>query len=263
MEEQKKGFFELLDKKQSFVFGIVAGFLVLCTIGFFILLGVVLKGGVVKGGVAVNDKSDTAGTVTTDGSGNVAGPAEFSKCLDSGSMAAKVNAELSLGESLGVRGTPATFINGYLVSGALPYEALKQVVDALLAGKTPDFDFLKSDTGKVEQVKMPELADAIWQGNTKAKVTVVEFSDFECPYCQRFLPTINKLVADYKDKIKFTFQTFPLSFHPNAQKASEAFQCAKVQGKGWEMHDQLFALGEQQQLNVNSYKTAAVELGLE
>lgn len=254
MDEQKKGLFELLDRKQSFIFGLVAGFLVLCTIGFFVLLCVVLKGSNTAD-VKASDK--TSGAVE-----KVTGPKQFSDCLDSGKTAAKVAQDQQLGESLGVGGTPATFVNGYLISGALPYTAVKQVVDTALAGKTPDFDFMKSDTGKVEKVNVPELKDAIWRGNQNAKITVVEFSDFECPYCQRFTPTIDQLLNEYKDKIKLTYLTFPLSFHANAQKAAEAFECAKEQGKGWEMHDKLFQLGAQQQLGVDSVKKAAAELGL-
>ncbi len=263
MEESKKGLFELLDKKQSFLFGIVGGLLVLCTIGFFILLAVVLSGtGTAK--VA----GDTTGTVVNNNAGavagNVVGPKQFTSCLSSGQTASAVASEQSLGESLGVQGTPATFINGYLVSGALPYTMLKQVVDTLLAGKTPDFDFMKDQqTGKIIKVTMPELKDAAWRGGSNAKVTLVEFSDFECPYCQRFVPTIDQLLAEYKDQVKFTYYTFPLtSIHANSEKAAEAFQCAKVQGKGLEMHDKLFKLGEQQQLNLNGYYTAANELGL-
>lgn len=255
MEENKKGLFELLNTKQALLFGIIAGFLVLCTIGFFILLVYVLSGNTSSNGT-------TVGTVTVNG--KVVGPKEFSACLDTGKTAAMVSAEQSLGESLGVQGTPATFINGYLLSGALPYEAVKGTVEAVLAGRDPakEKTWDTEHYGALTKYNVPEIKDAIWRGNANAKVTVVEWSDFECPYCQRFVPTIAQLLTEYKDQVRFSYQTFPLSFHANAQKAAEAYECAKEQGKGWEMHDKLYELGAQQKLGVDSIKAAAVELGL-
>lgn len=260
MEETKKGFFEMLDKKYAFLFGMGAGFLVLCTLGFFILLFYVMGGN--AGTAKIGDNADDSNNAVVQ-TGSVVGPKQFSECLDNGKMASEVKKEQQLGESLGVRGTPATFVNGYLVSGALPYDMLKQVVDAVLAGKVPDFDFMKSETtGKVEKTNLPDLGDVDWRGNKDAKVTIVEFSDFECPYCQRFVPSIDQLLEEYGTKVRFVYMSFPLSFHPNAQKASEAYQCAKAQGKGWEMHDKLYELGEASQLSIDSYKKTANELGL-
>lgn len=80
-------------------------------------------------------------------------------------------------------------------------------------------------------------------GNENAKVTVVEFSDFQCPYCEKFFTdTFSQLKTDYIDsgKIKFAFRHFPLPFHQNSQKAHEASECANEQGKFWDYHDLLF-----------------------
>lgn len=251
MEQEKKSFFELLSKTQAFVLGTVGAFLVLCTIGFFLLLAVMLSGDKVF-----------IGSSETNGDDGFVGPKKFSECLDSGKMAAKVSADGQLGASLGVQGTPALFVNGYFIAGAYPYEAIKIVLDAVLAGQTPKWD--EANYGKLEKVNMPELKDAIWKGNKSAKVSLVEFSDFECPYCSKFAPTIDKVLADYADKVKFTYYNFPLSFHANAQKAAEAFECAKEQDEelGWEMHDKLFELSAQSKLNVENGKKAASELGL-
>lgn len=246
MDEQKKGLFELLDRKQAFIFGIVEGILVLCTIGFFILLGITLSGGVSVGGSKTGDSFNA--------------PKKFSECLDTGKTASLVSADQSLGVSLGVQGTPATFINGYLVSGNYPYEAVKGVVDALLAGKVPTWNV--EQYGELTKTEMPELSDAIWKGGEDAKVTIIEFSDFECPYCAKFTPTMDRILTEYGDKLKFTYRHFPLSFHPNAQKAAEAFECAKEQGKAFEMHDKLFELSSQSKLGVDNFKKAADELKL-
>jgi len=101
------------------------------------------------------------------------------------------------------------------------------------------------------------------KGNPNAKVTIVEFSDFECPFCGRyFSETYGQLNDEYikTGKIRYVFRDFPLGFHQYAQKASEAAQCANDQGKFWEMHDILFS--NQDSLGVPSLKQYAVDLGL-
>jgi protein-disulfide isomerase len=94
----------------------------------------------------------------------------------------------------------------------------------------------------------------------KAQITIEEYSDFECPFCARAYPTVNQLKAEYGDKVEFVFKHFPLSFHPNAQKASEASECARDQGKFWEYHDVLF---EQKTLDIDSLKKHAADMGLD
>lgn len=254
MEEKKTNPIENMSPKQTFILGLVGGVLVLCTLGFFVLIGMM-----------VNDGDDTKSARKEDVITNdviVEGPKQFSQCLDSGKYADVVKADFQLGAQLGVNGTPATYFNGYLMSGALPYDAVKQVVDTLLAGKKPDFEFMKDQEGNITQVDMPELPNVEWKGNENAKITIVEFSDFECPYCGRFRPSMTQLLAEYGDKVRFTYRHFPLSFHQNAQKAAEAFECAKEQGQWYKMHDKLFDLADAGNLSIVSYKKAATELGL-
>ncbi len=102
--------------------------------------------------------------------------------------------------------------------------------------------------------------DAPAKGPDSAPVTIVEFSDFQCPYCSRVVPTMEQIKEKYGDKVQLSFRHFPLQFHENAQKASEASMCAADQGKFWEMHDLMFA--EQQQLTVDNLKEKATRLGL-
>ncbi len=78
-------------------------------------------------------------------------------------------------------------------------------------------------------------------GPKDAKVVIVEYSDFQCPYCSRAAKTVEQLRKDYKDKIRFVFHQFPLSFHKNAYNAATAALEAKAQGKFWELHDLMFA----------------------
>lgn len=101
-------------------------------------------------------------------------------------------------------------------------------------------------------------------GDKNAKVTIVEFSDYECPFCGRyFTQTYPQLKKDYVDtgKVKIVFRDYPLPFHQNAQKAAEAAECADDQGKFWEMHNKLFS--NQQKLDVASLKKYAGELALD
>jgi len=85
------------------------------------------------------------------------------------------------------------------------------------------------------------------RGDAKAPVTIVEFSDFSCPYCRKVEATLNELLAKYPGKVKLGYRDFPLrQIHPQAQLAAEASRCAVEQGKYWEYHDVLFANPEKQ-----------------
>ena len=99
-------------------------------------------------------------------------------------------------------------------------------------------------------------------GPDRAAVTIVEFSDFECPFCKRIYPTLNQVMDDYDGRVRLVFRQFPLhSLHPNAQKAAEASLCADDQGQFWEMHDAIFE--QSGGVNVTSLKARAAELGLD
>lgn len=78
------------------------------------------------------------------------------------------------------------------------------------------------------------------KGNKNAPITVVEFSDFQCPYCARFSPTIDQVLKAYPNEVRFVYKDFPLSFHKQAKNAAKAARAAGEQGKFWEMHDLIF-----------------------
>jgi protein-disulfide isomerase len=99
-------------------------------------------------------------------------------------------------------------------------------------------------------------------GPAGAPVTIVEFSDFQCPFCQSVAPTLKQVREKYGDKVRVVWKDFPLTqIHPQAFKAAEAAHCAADQGKFWEYHDRLF--GNQQALQPESLKSHAASLGLD
>lgn len=101
-------------------------------------------------------------------------------------------------------------------------------------------------------------------GDKNAPVTIIEFSDFECPFCARFYQQTLPLIKENyikTGKVKLVYRDFPLSFHPNAQKAAEAAECAGEQGNYYEMHDLLFEKGVSG--GVASFKQYAKDLGLD
>lgn len=165
---------------------------------------------------------------------------KFNSCLDSGSQANRVAAEQKEGGSLGVSGTPSFLINGILVVGALPQSNFEQIIDAELKNGTGD-KVAETVTGEKADRKKISLADGYVTGPNNAKVKIVEFTDFQCPFCVRAYPTIQGLLKKYGNQISLEYKSFPLSFHPYAQKAAEAALCAGDQGKFWEMHDKIFA----------------------
>lgn len=99
------------------------------------------------------------------------------------------------------------------------------------------------------------------RGSKDAKVTLVEWSDFQCPFCSRFHPSVVRAMQEYSGKVRWVYRHFPLdSIHPNARPAAEASECAAEQGKFWEFADKLFE--RQPQIGPDLYKSLAKELGL-
>jgi protein-disulfide isomerase len=98
-------------------------------------------------------------------------------------------------------------------------------------------------------------------GPASAPVTIVEFSDFECGFCQKAEPIIERVLETYGDKVRLVYRDYPLPNHTLAPKAAEATHCAQLQGKYWEMHGALFA--DQSKLGIGDLKAHAAALGLE
>jgi protein-disulfide isomerase len=153
------------------------------------------------------------------------------------------------------------------------FEQVKpQIVDFLTGSKKQERArefFAELKKGANVQITLPEpprerktvAATGAAKGPENAPITIVEFSDFQCPYCSRANESVDQVLKAYPNQVRLVFRHFPLDFHQQAPKASEAALCAQDQGKFWEMHDKLFA--NQKALEVPALKGYAKELGLD
>lgn len=105
-----------------------------------------------------------------------------------------------------------------------------------------------------------DAGDAARKGSVDAPVQIIEFSDFQCPYCTRGATVVDEVIAFYGDKVSLVFKHFPLEFHKEAHLAAQAAECAREQGKFWEYHDMLFA--NQKNLTPPSLVEYALQLDL-
>lgn len=99
------------------------------------------------------------------------------------------------------------------------------------------------------------------KGAKDGKIKIIEFADYQCPFCAQANATIDKVLETYKDKVLFVYRDFPLTIHQNAFQAAEAADCAGDQGKYWEMHDLLY--NNQNNLDLKNLKEFALRLGLD
>lgn len=183
----------------------------------------------------------------------------FEECLDSDRYAVEVINDANKGYSAGVMSTPTFFINDQKVIGAQSYIMFSRIIDAAIA------DSLAPDEEDIENLPRIDIniQDEPTRGNSDTPITVVVFSDFECPYCANLnMYVVYQIQRDYVDtgEVKLIFRNFPLDEHEFAQKAAEAVECAYEQDMFWEMHDKLFE--NQNSLGVNELKQYAVDLGL-
>ena len=126
-------------------------------------------------------------------------------------------------------------------------------------------DSLRAKNQVVVLLKPPRVQvgydSARVRGNPQAPVTIVEFSDFQCPYCKQAEATLKDLVAKYNGQVKFAYRDFPLAIHAQAETAAEGSRCAEEQGKYWELHDAMF--DDQSKLDQAGLVQRAGTLGLD
>jgi len=155
-------------------------------------------------------------------------------------------------------------INGSFIETALEIrnyllqQGRQSAFSALMFKLKKDYGYksmVEPDRAKVDVAGHPS------KGPATAPVTIVEFSDFECPYCGGLYPTLKRVEDTYKDKIRIVYRQFPLNnIHPRAQKAAEASLCANEQNKFWQLHDAMF--NDQKNLTVDDLKAKAAALSL-
>lgn len=176
---------------------------------------------------------------------------EFAACLNSGRYEDAVETNLQEGRALGVTGTPHFFVDGYPLSGARPFEHFDLAVGLAEEGRLAEA-FAQPAQQQPPAQPTPRqdlpltvvLGDAPRIGDPNAPIVMVEFTDYQCPYCSRhFQQTYPQIVQEYIDTglVQYVIKDFPLkSIHPQAAKAAEAARCAGDQEAYWEMHDILF-----------------------
>ena len=214
---------------------------------------------------------------------------KYKNALDNHTHKAKIEADQAMAAKFDARGTPAFFINGRFLSGAQPIDKFKEIIDdelkradklvksgvaknQLYAALTKNALAQKSAAAAPDAPQQPRrLPDpkAVYNvpvgsspvlGPSDALVTIVEFSDFQCPFCSRVEGTVKQIHETYGKDVRVVFKQNPLPFHNNAGPAAEASLEARDQGKFWEMHEKLFA--NQQALEKDKLEGYAKDLNL-
>ncbi len=136
--------------------------------------------------------------------------------------------------------------------GGQTLEQIKPRIEQFLsAGRQNDarqkfLEQLRTKAGVVIDLEPPRIQVEVAQndpvqGPASAKVTIIEFSDYQCPYCKSAAPTLSQVKQAYGDKVRIVFRDYPLSFHRHRSARGRGRECANAQGKFWEYHDKLFA----------------------
>lgn len=153
---------------------------------------------------------------------------KFNADYNRSSTADRINSDLDRGTKAGVNATPGLFINGKkLEQNPRDYVSLKGLIEHALSSGEAD----KTDTQPNDHIRT----------GADAKVTLLEYGDFQCPACGSFYPLLKQLEAEYGERVRVIFRHFPLTnSHPNAFAGARAAEAAGAQGKFFEMHDLLY-----------------------
>jgi protein-disulfide isomerase len=186
--------------------------------------------------------------------------AYFQQALDNHTYRPIIERDLAEARGLGVTSAPTLFINGRRMVGQQGYPSLEAVIETLLSG-IPKSQRVQEEVISSGPAQAINLENAPSVGTTKAPISLVEFSDFECPFCAETVPVIRQLLLAYPDQVYFAFKHYPLPMHKESALAHEAALAANEQGKFWEMHDLLFAM--QDKLKREDLIADAVQLKLD
>jgi protein-disulfide isomerase len=139
------------------------------------------------------------------------------------------------------------------------------IQERTVAARKEYLDRLKAKTAVAITLEPPRITVAAagrpMRGTTRAPVQIVEFSDFQCPFCLRAHPIVKQVLSTYGERVSLVYRHYPLQNHPNARPAADAAACANEQGRFWEYHDRLFA--NQNRLADPDLKQHAAQLGLD
>jgi len=182
----------------------------------------------------------------------------FRQRLESRHFERIIREDAVLGDALGVSATPSFFINGQTLVGFVPAERFQQAIDQAL---DPSIRAATPTPQPVASVRELDLSAAPARGRSDAPITIIEFSDLQCPFCARVTPTLRELLKQYPDQVRWVFKNFPLDFHADSPLAHSAAMAAARQGKFWEMHDLIFA--SQQNMKRDSLLAEARSLNLD
>jgi protein-disulfide isomerase len=157
----------------------------------------------------------------------------------------------------------------YLVIGILTAQVLLSVllllrIHSLEQSVVQSVQAIRNTTDSTPAVFVADVlpGDGPSRGPAMAPVTIIEFSDFQCPYCAQAIPMLKRLMDKYSDQVRFVYRNFPLeTIHPNALNAALAAECANEQEHFWQMHDALFA--DQKVLDVSYLEERAIQVGLD
>ncbi len=201
---------------------------------------------------------------------------KFLQCLDEGKFTDKVKAQAEVAAKAGLTGTPASVVfdlktNKHLVVvGALPFDKFKGLLSDFMAGKKiASSQSVNPQDVDANSIPAPSVDADHWLGSPQARYVLVEYSDFECPYCKNFHSTPKRLVeSEYPQKLAWVYRHMPLtSIHPQAQIEAEASECAADLGgkdKFWQYADSLFLNSKSngRSFDKNSLANLASQLGI-
>jgi len=174
----------------------------------------------------------------------------FEKALDTHEYQPVVRESIAEGQAYGVNATPTFFLNGQQLSGVRSLDFMKAKVQAAIGTVSPS-----DDSQSTVATNSPV------RGSPDAPVTIVEYADFQCPFCAKAENTLNLLLREYPGKVNLVFKSFPLDFHPDSMLAHRAAMAAGQQGKFWEMHDLIFS--QQKSIKRDDLFAMAKSLGLD
>lgn len=162
----------------------------------------------------------------------------------------------------GCQGIADKYIDSYFARKG--EKSVEEAIDKIVKRKREEAQKAEQGPPLEEQMKKPitvGIAGAPMKGAKDAGITVVEFSDFQCPFCSRVGPTVEQVLKTYEGKVNLAFRHNPLPFHPDAMPAAKASVAAHRQGKFWEMHNKMFE--NQRELKAENFKKWAKEFKLD